>query len=129
VSHDGVSIQAVPAYNTEHGSSTHKQYRKGQSVGYLIAMEGRRLYHAGDTDFIPEMRELGEVDIAFLPIGGKLTMDISEAVEATIAISPGAVVPIHRFGADQRVFAQEVERKLGIPCLPLEIGQAHQLEA
>jgi L-ascorbate metabolism protein UlaG (beta-lactamase superfamily) len=88
ISLDNMVIEAVQAYNTEQGSSTRKQHKKGQGLGYLILLEGRTIYHAGDTDFVPEMRELGRVDVALLAVGGKFTMDLGEAVEAAITINP-----------------------------------------
>jgi len=54
-------IRPVEAYNTEGGSSTRKLHRKGNGVGYLLNIRGEIIYYAGDTDFIPEMRELGNV--------------------------------------------------------------------
>lgn len=57
------------------------QNHKGIGVGYLITMGGKTIYHAGYTDFIPEMMEFGDVDVALLPIGGTFTMDIQEAVD------------------------------------------------
>jgi len=114
LSPDNVVIKAVHAYNTVQGSSTMKQHQKGVGVGYLIAIEGKTIYHAGDTDFIPEMQELGRVDVALLPIGGKFTMDIGEAVEAAIAIKPKIVIPMHRFEADPRKLADEFDTKADI---------------
>jgi L-ascorbate metabolism protein UlaG (beta-lactamase superfamily) len=91
-------------------------------------MEGKTIYHAGDTDFIPEMRELGRVDVALLPIGGKFTMDIEEAVEAAIAIDPWVVIPIHRFESDLQYFADKLEPRSGVKFLPLGIGETYCLK-
>ena len=124
---DNVVIEAVQAYNTEQGSSTRKQHRKGEGVGYLIAAESKTIYHAGDTDFIPEMRELGRVDVALLPVGGKFTMDIGEAMEAAIAINPKVVIPIHRFETDLRHFAEEIRTGSEIKFIPLDIGEIYRL--
>ena len=125
---DYAVIEAVQAYNTEEGSSTRKQHKKGDGVGYLIKMEGKTIYHAGDTDFIPEMRELGRVDVALLPIGGTFTMDIGEAVEAAIAIDPRVVIPIHRFESDLQNLADELETRSDIKLSPLCIGETYCLE-
>jgi len=100
VAFERATIRAIEAYNTEQGSSTKKVHHKGNGVGYLITIDGRTIYHAGDTDFVPEMRGLGRVDVALLPIGGTYTMDIREAVEATLAIEPRAVVPMHPLHVD-----------------------------
>jgi len=97
-------------------------------VGYLIVMEGKTIYNAGDTDFIPEMRELGQVDVALLPIGGTFTMDIGEAVDAAIVINPKVVIPMHRFEADPQRFADEIETRSDIKVMPLDIGEIYCLE-
>jgi len=103
---DDVTVKAVEAYNNPRANSPKKvPHRKGNGVGYLMTLEGRTIYHAGDTDFIPEMRELGFVDAALLPIGGRtFTMDVQEAVEAAIAIKPKVAIPMHRFEADPEEF-------------------------
>jgi L-ascorbate metabolism protein UlaG (beta-lactamase superfamily) len=90
-----IKIKAVEAYNTEQGNSTKKVHHKGDCVGYLTTLNGKTIYHAGDTDFIPEMKELRDIEVALLPIGGTFTMDIQEAVEAAIAIKPKIVIPMH----------------------------------
>jgi L-ascorbate metabolism protein UlaG (beta-lactamase superfamily) len=66
----GMKIRVVSAYNTEKGNSTRKVHRKGNGVGYVLTAENKSIDHAGDTDFIPEMKKLGRVDVALLPIGG-----------------------------------------------------------
>jgi L-ascorbate metabolism protein UlaG (beta-lactamase superfamily) len=88
----------------------------------------KTIYHAGDTSFIPEMRELGEVDVALLPIDGKFRMDIDEAVEAAMAIKSAFVIPVHRFDANPQELAEKVEGAAGIKGLALEIGEAYHLE-
>ena len=125
---NNISIKAVEAYNTEQGNSTKKFHRKGYGVGYLITIDGKRIYHAGDTDFIPEMREIGKVDVALLPIGGTFTMDIKEALEATITINPKVVIPMHRFKADTQDFKKKAEAKSNIKVAPLQIGEFYHLK-
>ncbi len=101
---EGVHVEVVHAYNTPEGRSTSKQHKRGESVGFVVEAGGRRLYHAGDTDVIPEMRDLGGIDVAMLPVGGTFTMDAQEAVEAARIINPRLVVPMHFMGADPTVF-------------------------
>lgn len=87
-----IRIEAMPAYNIN------KPYHpQGRDVGYVITLLGVRIYHAGDTDNIPEMKRLSEygIDAAILPIGGKYTMDEQEAAEAIKAISPKYAIPMH----------------------------------
>jgi L-ascorbate metabolism protein UlaG (beta-lactamase superfamily) len=118
-----LEIKAVDAYNTENGSSTRKVHHKGNGVGYLITAEDRTIYHAGDTDFIPEMKDLGQVDVALLPIGGTFTMDPQEAVLAAKAIRPKVVIPMHRSKNDPFEFKTNVETKSDIKVAPLQIGE------
>jgi len=88
---DGISVEAVEAYNI--GKNFHP---KGLGVGYLIEIGKKTIYHAGDTDFIPEMKSLeNRVDVALLPIGGTYTMDVREAVKAVKTIRPRLVIPMH----------------------------------
>jgi len=92
-----VRILAVPAYNID--KSFHPKDEQG--IGYVIKFNGTVVYHAGDTDFIPEMQKLtgyqqpGKEFIALLPIGGRFTMTVEEAVEAAKMIKPSLVIPMH----------------------------------
>jgi L-ascorbate metabolism protein UlaG (beta-lactamase superfamily) len=88
---DSVSVEAVPAYNTN--KSFHPKSSKW--VGYIITINGKRIYHAGDTDFIPEMVGMKDIDIALLPIGGTYTMNPEEAAKAAEAINPKIAIPMH----------------------------------
>ena len=87
----GVGIEIVPAYNTD------KEFppREAGMLGFLITLDGVRYYHAGDTDFIPEMKNLKNVDIAFLPVSGTYVMTADEAVQAARAIKPKIAIPMH----------------------------------
>jgi L-ascorbate metabolism protein UlaG (beta-lactamase superfamily) len=85
-----VRVDAVPSYNT--GKPNHPQ--AAGNVGYIVELGGQRIYHAGDTDLIPEMAEL-HCDVALLPIGGKYTMDAAQAARAAAQIKPRVVVPMH----------------------------------
>jgi L-ascorbate metabolism protein UlaG (beta-lactamase superfamily) len=101
----GVTIRTVPAYNI--GKPYHP--KQAGNVGYLVTVGGVTYYHAGDTDFIPEMAGLAP-DVALLPVGGTYTMDAAEAARAARAIRPKVAVPMH-YGsvvgseADARRFA------------------------
>jgi len=86
----GISIETVPAYNLN--KTFHPRQENG--VGYILTLDGQRIYHAGDTDHIPEMDGL-RVDVALLPAGGKYTMTATEAAEAANAMKPGVAVPMH----------------------------------
>ena len=128
INHKGVKIKVIPAYNTEEGSSTMKFHHRGECVGYLVDIDGRTIYHAGDTDFIPEMKKLGKVNVALLPVGGTYTMDIKEAVETALAIKPDVVIPIHHLRADPRKFTIEVEKRSDIKAVFLETGGVYGLK-
>ena len=91
-----VEIEAHPAYNLnkfrEPGKPFHPKEQKG--LGFVITMDGTRVYYAGDTDFIPEMNNIA-VDIALLPVSGTYVMTAEEAAEAALAIHPKIAVPMH----------------------------------
>lgn len=89
----GIPIEAVPAYNT----NKHFHPKDNGWLGFMITVDGVRIYHAGDTDLIPEMGTL-QVDIALLPVSGTYVMTAEEAVEAARTIKPKLVIPMH-YGA------------------------------
>jgi L-ascorbate metabolism protein UlaG (beta-lactamase superfamily) len=90
VSVGGLKIEAVPAYNIKK-----KFHPKSEGhVGFVVHFDKRTIYHAGDTDLIPEMEDI-EADVALLPAGGKFTMDATEAAEAANLIKPRVAVPMH----------------------------------
>lgn len=125
---DGIRIRAVQAYNVKRFRAPGIPYHpKGLGVGYLITVDGKTVYHAGDTDLIPEMRELGPVDLALLPSGDTYTMDCAEAAEAAKTIRPRAVVPMHRKSMDPEAFRTKVEDGSPIKVLLLREGEGHQL--
>jgi L-ascorbate metabolism protein UlaG (beta-lactamase superfamily) len=86
----GIDIEVVPAYNMDKQFHPHS---KG-GVGYILTIGGRRIYHAGDTDAIPEMADI-QADVALVPIGGKYTMDAQEAAAIVNKIRPSIAVPMH----------------------------------
>ncbi len=96
----GSRFRAVHAYNVNKfrapGQPFHPKDYGG--VGYVVELAGVSVYHAGDTDFIPEMKELGPVDVALLPVSGTYVMTADEAAEAAKAVSPKLAIPMH-FGA------------------------------
>lgn len=87
----GLKVETIAAYNLS------KQFHPKQNgwVGYCITLStGQRIYHAGDTDFTPEMRKV-VCDIALLPCGGNYTMDAKEAAAAANVFKPKGVIPMH----------------------------------
>lgn len=121
-------FQGVEAYNIDKYRDEGEPFHpKGFCVGVLFEMDGLTFYHASDTDAIPEMEKLkGKVDVAFLPVGGKYTMDQEEALEAVKMIEPEYVVPIHYGYVDETVcdtykFQHDVEEQTG--SKPAVIGK------
>jgi L-ascorbate metabolism protein UlaG (beta-lactamase superfamily) len=92
-----VGVEAVPAYNVNKFRSPGEPFHPQEAghVGFVITLQGKRIYHAGDTDYIPEMAELEDIDIALLPVSGTYVMTAEEAVEAAEAIDPGVAIPMH----------------------------------
>lgn len=92
----GMEIQAVPAYNIKHKRSNGQPYHpRGIGNGYTLAIGDKRIYVAGDTENIPEMKELEDIDIAFLPINLPYTMDAGMFAEAVKTFRPKIVYPYH----------------------------------
>ena len=90
---DDLLIEAVPAYNTD--KSFHP--RENNWLGFIITVDGKKIYHAGDTDLIPEMESIS-ADIALLPVSGTYVMTSDEAVAAAKKIKPAIAIPMH-YGA------------------------------
>ena len=88
---DGIKIDGVAAYNINKNF-----HPKGNSwMGVVITVNGKRIYHAGDTDNIPEMSSLKNIDIALLPVSGTYVMTAEEAANAANKINPKVAVPMH----------------------------------
>ena len=88
---DGIKIEAVPAYN----SNKHFHPKANGWIGVIVTINGKRIYHAGDTDNIPEMANLKSIDVALLPVSGTYVMTAEEAADAANKIMPKVVVPMH----------------------------------
>ncbi|UCH32411.1 MAG: MBL fold metallo-hydrolase [Candidatus Bathyarchaeota archaeon] len=125
---NGIRIRAVEAYNIKRFRSPGNPYHpKEFGVGYLITIENKTIYHAGDTDFIPEMRQLGHVDVALLPSGDTYTMDNVDAAEAAVAINPKTAIPMHRWSTKPEEFRRKVETDSKIKVLLLQEGEEIQI--
>lgn len=92
----GISIEAVPAYNTNKFRSPGVPFHPQESgyVGYILTVNGIRIYHAGDTDAIPEMKSV-HCDVALLPVSGIYVMTAEEAATAAAMIHTKIVIPMH----------------------------------
>lgn len=112
VQHGDLKVTAVEAYNISKPF-----HPRGLGVGFVVEIAGRKIYHAGDTDNIPEMAELQKlnIDLALLPVGGKYTMNTHEAAEAAKSIKPKFLVPMH-YNSDKYGVA-------GINADPIEVAK------
>lgn len=89
----GIILDAVPAYNTTEGHL--KFHPEGRDNGYVLTLDGFRIYIAGDTEDIPEIADLKDIDIAFLPVNQPYTMTIYQCVKAAKTIAPKVLIPYH----------------------------------
>jgi L-ascorbate metabolism protein UlaG (beta-lactamase superfamily) len=123
-----ITVEAVEAYNYKRFRSPGNPFHpKGIGVGYLVKAEGKTVYHAGDTDFIDEMKKLRNVDLLLIPAGGTYTMDAPEAAEATLAIKPKQAVPMHIWDKDPGEFKKRVEAGGGTKVTILKPGETLKL--
>ena len=126
---DGIVVEAVHAYNYKRFRSPGNPFHpKGLGLGYVITVGGKRIYHAGDTDFIPEMKSLKNISLALLPSGGTYTMDNSEAAEAALAINPEIAIPMHRWSSSPEAFRKKVESSSDIKVVVLEPGEEYEVK-
>ncbi|MBI2670567.1 MBL fold metallo-hydrolase [Candidatus Woesearchaeota archaeon] len=88
---DIIKVEAVHAYNIN--KNFHPRSYNG--VGFVLEIDSKRIYHAGDTDFIPEMKNLKNIDVALLPVSGTYVMTPEEAVQAANLIKPKLAIPMH----------------------------------
>ena len=89
----GIAIDAVPAYNTTSGRT--QFHPKGRDNGYVLTIDGLRVYIAGDTEDIPEMAKIKDVDVAFLPCNQPYTMTPEQVAKAAKALKPKVLFPYH----------------------------------
>lgn len=103
------TIAAVPAYNLVRGPATGQLFHpKGRDNGYVLSFGGKRFYFSSDTENIPEMRALRNIDVAFVCMNLPYTMPAEEAAEAVRAFHPRVVIPYHYKGQDLNVFKHKL---------------------
>lgn len=108
----GISIEAMAAYNT---TPAHAQFHpKGVGNGYVVTLGDRRIYVSGDTEDIPEMRALKNIDVAFICINQPYTMTEEQAASAVLAFKPKIVYPYHSRGSDMEKFKNLVGADSGV---------------
>lgn len=108
----GVKITAVPAYNTTAGRE--KYHPKGRDNGYVLTVGDKRVYVAGDTEDIPEMSDLRNIDIAFLPVNQPYTMTPQQAAHAAKMIKPRVLYPYHYGETDVSVLPEMLKDLPGV---------------
>ena len=90
---NGIALTAVPMYNLPEAADT--MHTKGRGNGYVLEAASKRIYIAGDTDAIPEMKALQNIDVAFVPMNPPYTMSVEEAADGVVAFKPKVVHPYH----------------------------------
>jgi L-ascorbate metabolism protein UlaG (beta-lactamase superfamily) len=107
----GISIAAIPMYNLPESPTA--MHTKGRGNGYILLIGGKNIYLSGDTQGIPEMRGLKNIDVAFVCMNLPYTMDVNEAADAVLAFKPKIVYPYHYRGkgglSDVNAFKSKVE--------------------
>jgi L-ascorbate metabolism protein UlaG (beta-lactamase superfamily) len=110
----GMTIEAVPAYNL-----TTSNHPRGVGNGYVVTIGGRRVYFSGDTEDVPEIRVLPNIDVAFLCMNIPFTMSVDKAISTTRQMRPRVIYPYHYRNqdgtyADLNEFKRRVAQDLGI---------------
>lgn len=131
---DGISFTMTAAVHSSSVEEAGPGFSAGAAAGFVIGMDGVKVYHAGDTALFSDMKLIGELyhpDIALLPIGGRFTMGIAEAMMAANFIGAKTVIPIHyntwdRITADPQQFKKAVERTTDIKVFVLKPGESMQ---
>jgi len=104
------TIEAIPMYNMKRGPAEGKLFHdKGRGNGYVLTYGGKRFYFSGDTENIPEMRALKNIDVAFVCMNLPYTMTAEEAADAVKAFHPKVVIPYHYKGQDTTVFKKALD--------------------
>jgi L-ascorbate metabolism protein UlaG (beta-lactamase superfamily) len=99
-------VEAIPMYNLKPAPNGAVYHEKGRGNGYVLTYGGRRFYFSGDTDAIPEMKALKNIDVAFVCMNMPYTMPPDVAAEAVLAFHPAIVYPYHYSGSDLSVFSK-----------------------
>jgi L-ascorbate metabolism protein UlaG (beta-lactamase superfamily) len=120
----GIKVAGVASYNPA------KQFhpKSNNWLGFVIEIASTRIYYAGDTDLIGEMKELKDIDVALLPVGGTYTMDAKAASDAALRIKPGCAIPYH-FGdiVGSKTDAEKFSQNAGCQVEILKPGQTFDL--
>ncbi|MEG9326457.1 MBL fold metallo-hydrolase [Salinimicrobium catena] len=119
----GISIEAIPMYNLREEA---KQFHpKGRGNGYVLEKNGKSLYIAGDTEDIPEMRNLENIDIALVPMNLPYTMTVESAADGVLEFAPKQVYPYHFRGKDGKSDIQKFKRLVNEGNKDIEVVMAN----
>ena len=132
---DGVSFTMTPAVHSSTIEEAGPNFSGGSAAGYVIGMDGVKVYHAGDTALFSDMKLIGELyhpDVAILPIGGRFTMGVAEAMVAANYIGAKTIIPVHyntwtRIAADPLALKTAVERTTDMKVMILRPGEGLDL--
>jgi len=124
----GIKVTAIPAYTPRRP----EHQERGNVLGFVLEIEGKKIYFASDTGLIPEMQALGAIDAAILPVGGTDTMSAAEAMKAVQLINPKIAIPAH-WGSkegtidDAESFKEMVETRTKTQVRVLQPGETTEL--
>ena len=132
---DGISFTMTPALHSSSVDENGSVIPMGLAAGFVVGIDGISVYHAGDTALFSDMKLIGDLyhpDIACLPIGGRYTMGVDEAMIAASFIGAKTVIPIHyntfdRIAADPEVFKKSIERTTDIKVTILKPGGSMEI--
>lgn len=132
---DGISFTMTPALHSSSLEEAGPGFAGGTAAGFVIGMDGVKVYHAGDTGLFSDMKLIGELyhpGVALLPIGGRYTMGVAEAMMAANFIGAKTVIPIHfntwdKIAADPLALKKAVERTTDIRVRILRPGETLEL--
>ena len=117
----GVAIEGVPMYNLVRGPEEGKLFHdKGRGNGYILTLGGKRIYFSGDTECVPEIRALENIDVAFMTMNLPYTMPPKEAADCVKAFAPKIVYPYHYRGSDLSEFTAALAERPEIEVRLLE---------
>ncbi len=94
---ESIKVETIPAYNVNKFRSEGLAFHPKEDgrVGFIVTLAGKKIYHAGDTDFIPEMKDLSNIEIALIPVSGTYVMTPEEAAQAVDSFKPNIAIPMH----------------------------------
>ena len=119
INHEGFQIEAIAMYNLPESKDA--MHVKGRGNGYILESNGERLYIAGDTEDVPEMRNLENIDVALVPMNLPYTMPIENAAEGVLAFQPNKVIPYHYRGKDGYADVEEFKRMVNAENEKIEV--------